>query len=148
MQLDSYIKLYNRELKKLKTEIELYKDEYNMWILDKEIANSAGNLCLHLLGNLNHFIGHILGKTDYVRNRELEFLLDEVPRSNLINSIEETIEVVDSSLKALSDKELQSDYPIPKFETIETNEFLLVHTLMHLNYHIGQINYHRRFLDD
>lgn len=147
MQTESYRKLYKRELEKLKTEIQLYKNEDNMWILDRDIANSAGNLCLHLIGNLNHFIGHVLGKTDYVRNRELEFLLDEVPRNNLINSIVETIKVVDSSLKALSDKELEFNYPFPKFETNQTTEFFLVHSLMHLNYHVGQINYHRRFLD-
>lgn len=148
MQIDSYRKLYKRELEKLKTEIELYKDEGNMWILDKEISNSAGNLCLHLIGNLNHFIGHVLGRTDYVRDRDLEFVLEDIPREHLLNSIAEVIEVVDSILNMLNDKELQKEYPISKFETNVSTEFLLVHVLTHLNYHIGQINYHRRLLDN
>ncbi len=148
MQIDSYRKLYKRELEKLKTEIELYKDEGNMWILDKEISNSAGNLCLHLIGNLNHFIGHVLGRTDYVRDRDLEFVLEDIPREHLLISIAEVIEVVESILNMLNDKELQKEYPIPKFETNVSTEFLLVHVLTHLNYHIGQINYHRRLLDN
>ena len=148
MQTESYRKLYKRELEKLKTEIELYKDEGNMWILDKEIANSAGNLCHHLLGNLNHFLGHVLGKTNYVRNRDLEFVLEDIPREHLLNSIADVTEVVDSTLSTLNNQDLQKEYPISKFETNESIEFLLVHALTHLNYHIGQINYHRRLLDN
>ncbi|OBX19318.1 uncharacterized protein DUF1572 [Gelidibacter algens] len=147
MLIESYRKLYSRELKKLKIEIELYKDEDNLWIRDKEIANSAGNLCLHLIGNLSHFIGHVLGKTDYVRNRELEFITDDTSREYMIYRIKELVEIVDNTLKTLNNDELQRDYPISKFESTESIEFLLVHALMHLNYHVGQINYHRRFLD-
>jgi hypothetical protein len=45
----------------------------NFGIIADGISNSAGNLCLHLIGNLNHFIGATLGNTGYVRNREQEF---------------------------------------------------------------------------
>ena len=63
--------IFERDLKKLKLEIEQYQAENKIWIVDKQIPNSAGNLCLHLVGNLNTFIGKELGGTDYVRNREL-----------------------------------------------------------------------------
>ena len=45
--------LFKRDLQKLRTEIESYKKEENIWVVDKEISNTAGNLCLHLVGNLN-----------------------------------------------------------------------------------------------
>ncbi len=101
MQVESYRKLYKRELEKLQSEIELYKDENTLWIVDKEIANSAGHLCLHLIGNLNHFIGAGLGKIDYVRNRDLEFISDDVPREKLIEGINATTAIVDSTLRRL-----------------------------------------------
>ena len=45
--------IFERDLVKLKLEIELYQDENSIWAVDKRISNSAGNLCLHLVGNLN-----------------------------------------------------------------------------------------------
>ncbi len=62
---------FERDIIKLKEEIVLYKDETNLWKVENKISNSAGNLCLHLIGNLNHFIGATVGNTGYVRQREL-----------------------------------------------------------------------------
>ncbi len=76
--------LYQRDLNKLKMEIGAYQNEENLWKTDKNISNSAGNLCLHLIGNLNHFIGTHLGNTGYVRQRELEFSLKDIPKTELI----------------------------------------------------------------
>ena len=53
--------IFKRDLLKLKAEIEAYKDETNLWAIDRAVTNSAGNLCLHLIGNLNHFIGAQFG---------------------------------------------------------------------------------------
>lgn len=75
--------LLNRDLCKLKSEIESYQTESNIWITAPNIANSAGNLCLHLIGNLNTYIGATLGGANYTRNRELEFSLKDVPKKNL-----------------------------------------------------------------
>jgi hypothetical protein len=91
MITESLRSLFNRDLNKLKTEIEAYQKEENLWKIDKNIANSAGNLTLHLVGNINHFIGAQLGNTGYVRHRELEFSLNDVPRAELIEKLEATI---------------------------------------------------------
>ena len=139
--------LFNRDLNKLKVEIESYQNESQIWAIDKNISNSAGNLCLHLIGNINTFIGAELGKTGYVRNRPLEFSLKEVPRSELISKIEETILVVNTTLDSLSETDLKAIYPQIVFEKEMTTEFFLVHLATHLAYHLGQINYHRRLLD-
>jgi len=50
MIIESLKSLYNRDLNKLKFEIESYKNEESIWKIDKNIWNSAGNLCLHLVG--------------------------------------------------------------------------------------------------
>lgn len=139
--------LITRELTKLRTEIESYKNESNLWRVDKNIANSAGNLCLHLIGNLNTYIGAILGKSGYVRDRDAEFALKNIPRKELIEKIDSTIAIINQVLPTLSEKDLSAEYPIVVLKEATCTEFFLVHLATHLTYHLGQVNYHRRLLD-
>ncbi|WP_343697232.1 DinB family protein [Flavobacterium sp.] len=139
--------LFNRDLNKLIFEIESYEFEKQIWAIDKNISNSAGNLCLHLIGNLNTYIGAEIGKTGYIRNRPLEFSLKDIPRSELIEKIEDTISVVNNALDSLKEEDLNAIYPQIVFEKEMTTGFFLIHLSTHLAYHLGQINYHRRLLD-
>jgi hypothetical protein len=147
MLIETLKLLFDRDLKKLKKEIELYHHEQKIWQVENTIANSAGNLCLHLIGNLNYFIGKEIGKTGYIRNRELEFTLKNISKVELLKKIDETILVVSHSLDQLTPEELTKEYPILIFEKATSTEYFLVHLTTHLNYHLGQINYHRRLLD-
>jgi len=147
MILQTLKTLFNRDLDKLKFEIESYEFEKQLWAIDKNISNSAGNLCLHLIGNLNTYIGAEIGKTGYVRNRPLEFSSKDISKSELISKIENTIEVVNKSLDSLTETDLEQIYPQIVFEKEMTTGFFLVHLSTHLAYHLGQINYHRRLLD-
>ncbi|MBP2282319.1 putative damage-inducible protein DinB [Flavobacterium sp. CG_23.5] len=146
MLIETVRTLFNRDLNQLKKEIELYQNETDIWCVQKGISNSAGNLCLHLIGNLNTYIGAEFGKTNYVRNRALEFSLNDVPKAELLNKIEETKTIIDNALRSLTDEMLQNEYPLLVFETKMTTEFFLIHLTTHLAYHLGQINYHRRLL--
>ncbi|MNQ12808.1 hypothetical protein D3C85_257200 [compost metagenome] len=139
--------LFNRDLDKLKFEIESYEFEKQIWAIDKNISNSAGNLCLHLVGNLNTYIGAEIDKTGYVRNRPLEFSLKDIPKSELIQKVEDTISVVNNALNNLTEADLETIYPQIVFEKEMTTGFFLIHLSTHLAYHLGQINYHRRLLD-
>jgi len=139
--------IFNRDLNRLKSEIELYNNENDVWKINNGITNSAGNLCLHLVGNLNTYIGNVFLKTDYLRNRELEFSLKNIPKSELIQKIEETITVVNDSLDMISEEELKTDFPLLVLEEKMSTEFMLIHFTTHLAYHLGQINYHRRLLN-
>jgi len=147
MLLETLIKLFKRDLNKLKGEIGLYKDETNLWLVHKDITNSAGNLCLHLVGNLNAFIGTELGHTGYIRQRNLEFSLKDIPRAELLKKVDDTIIMVENVLNKLTTKDLAKNFPINVFKEKMTTEFFLVHLSTHLTYHLGQINYHRRLLD-
>ena len=140
--------IFERDLNQLIIEIELYKNEQNLWLLNKDIKNSAGNLCLHLIGNLNHFIGAQLGNTGYIRQRSLEFSLKNVPVSQLKEEIEITMKVVKDSLSKLKNEDLVEKYPLEVFGTPMSTQYFLVHLTTHLAYHLGQINYHRRLLDN
>ena len=146
MLIETIRSLFNRDLNKLKIEIESYQNESQIWAIDKNISNSAGNLCLHLIGNINTYIGAELGKTGYIRDRPLEFSLKNVPKSELITKIEDTILVVNNALDSLTESDLEAIYPQIVFEKEMTTGFFLVHLSTHLGYHLGQINYHRRLI--
>ena len=141
-------KILLRDLNKLKTEIELYRNEQRMWYVEKQITNSAGTLCVHLIGSLNHFIGAQLGNSGYVRKRELEFLPDSVPRAELLKRLDETMQVVTQTFDNLTEAKLEEEYPQLLFDEKVTTSYLLTHVVSHLNYHLGQVNYHRRLLDN
>lgn len=139
--------LFKRDLLKLKTEIESYKDEANLWKIEKNIANPAGNLCLHLIGNLNTYIGATLGQSGYVRNRDAEFSLRNIPRKELIQKIEDTINMIDQVMTTLTTDQLEKEYPMVVLREPTSTGFFLVHLATHLSYHLGQVNYHRRLID-
>ena len=147
MVIESLKTLFNRDLNKLKIEIESYQNENAIWVIDKNISNSAGNLCLHLMGNINTYIGARLGNTGYIRNRPLEFSLKDIPSAELISKIENTILMVNEVFDSLTETDLEVIYPEIVFEKEMTTGFFLIHLATHLSYHLGQINYHRRLLD-
>ena len=146
MMLATLCELYERDLRRLEAEINAYADEDKIWVVQGEITNAAGNLCLHLIGNLNHFIGAVLGNTGYVRDRENEFAATGIPRDTLITCLNETRHVVQTTLEQLTDTDLQQNYPIDKHGQVVTMPYMLLHLLTHLNYHLGQVNYHRRLV--
>lgn len=139
--------LITRDLQKLKSELELYQQEASIWKVEKNIANSAGNLCLHLVGNLNAYVGAILGKTGYVRDRDAEFALKNIPRKELIQKIEATIEMIQNVLPTVHADALAAEYPVLVLKEKTTTEYFLIHLAVHLGYHLGQVNYHRRLID-
>jgi len=145
--INTFTQLYLRELEKLKTEISAYEDEKKIWEISGDIKNSAGNLCLHLCGNLQHFIGSVLGNSGYIRNRDAEFSRKDVPIRELVAEIDLTIEVLKKTFAGLKEDDLQKIYPINVFGYEMTTEYLLTNMATHLTYHLGQINYHRRLLD-
>jgi uncharacterized damage-inducible protein DinB len=139
--------IFKRDLEKLEQEISAYATDANLWVVENNIANSGGNLCLHLIGNLKTFIGKELGGFNYTRDRDAEFSTKGVQRDVLLLAIMETREMVDSSLAKLKQDDLNRMFPVLVFSERTTIEYMLVHLATHLTYHLGQINYHRRLLD-
>lgn len=139
--------ILTRDLDKLSHEINSFQDEQALWETTGQVTNSAGNLCLHLCGNLNHYIGARLGNSGYVRDRPAEFSLKNVPKNELLRQIAQTNEVVQETLQQLQNGELSKEFPEQVFGYPMTTGFFLVHLSTHLAYHLGQINYLRRVLD-
>lgn len=137
--------IYHRDLQRLYDEIELYKDETIIWKTERGIENSGGNLCLHLIGNLETYICQAIGKFEYTRNRELEFSLKDVPKTKLLEMVKDTSEKVMKSLDNVED--MENEFPLVIGDQKRSVGYALVHLSTHLTYHLGQINYHRRLMD-
>jgi uncharacterized damage-inducible protein DinB len=137
-------KILLRDLDRLEKEISQYHDEASIWKLEGEIKNSAGTLCLHLCGNLQHYIGVGLGKSSYVRNRDNEFAARNIERRILLEEIARTRDAVKSALQKADPAILETDYPLPVFDHPMTVQFFMIHLAAHFEYHLGQVNYHRR----
>jgi len=142
--LESTSKILLRDLDRLEKEISLYPTLNSIWTVKGDIKNSGGNLCLHLCGNLQHFIGAVLGNSGYVRNREKEFSLTGISARDLVREIINTKEAVKHALAKTDPSLLEKNYPLLVFEEPMTTQYFLIHLTAHLEYHLGQINYHRR----
>ena len=133
-----------RELRALDREIAAYPDDDSVWSTPPGITNSAGTLVLHLTGNLRHFIGTVFGKTGYVRNREAEFSTKNLSRETLRAEVQATIAELDPILDRLGEDQLVGPFMFGERQVRTADS--LVHLAVHLGYHLGQIDYHRRLL--
>ena len=146
MMIETLNDIFQRELQKLEDEIKSFPDETLLWKVSGDVKNSAGNLCLHLCGNLQHFIGASLGKTGYIRNRDAEFSTKNSSKEKLIDEIKNSKRAVKTALDAISSNDLQKIYPQNFLGKEVSAEYFLIHLISHFDYHLGQINYLRRIM--
>lgn len=66
---------------------------------------------------------------------------------NKLKQIDETILIVNQGLSRISDVQLNNNFPMIVWGKETGMAFTIIHLHSHLNYHLGQINYHRRILD-
>lgn len=146
MQTNPLLHFFLRDLDKTISEIEAFPTESSLWRVTGEVKNPAGTLGVHLAGNLQHFIGALLGGTGYVRNRDWEFSARDVPKKVVVASLRDARNVLEEILSKMTEQQLMGLYPDNHFGENRTNLFVLLTLLTHLNYHLGQINYLRRCL--
>lgn len=144
--LENISKIILRDLDVLEKEIALYPTTDSIWMVKGEIKNSAGNLALHLCGNLQHFIGAVLGNSGYIRDREKEFSLKNISAKDLVIEIIKTKEAIKNSFPKIDPTSLEKEYPEKVFTNSMTTQYFLIHLSAHLGYHLGQVNYHRRLV--
>lgn len=138
--------LIRRDLASLRREVEAYPTDDALWLAPPGLTNSAGILVRHLCGNLRHYFGAVLGQTGYVRQRDLEFSAPPVSREALLALIADTEREVLPVLASLRDEQLTGDFPEPQGGRLFEAPDYVAHLVMHLGYHLGQIDYHRRLL--
>lgn len=143
--IESMREILLRDLERLRIEVEEFEREEDLWRKLPGTTNSPGVLALHICGNLQHFIGATLGATGYARDRDAEFAAHNTPRAHILAEIGRTKNAVEVGLSKMTDAGALEEFPIRKFMDGRTTGFALLHFLGHMNYHLGQINYARRF---
>ena len=138
--------LYTRDLTRLVQEISAFPDTATLWQTRSGITNSAGNLALHLEGNLREFIGRLLGNRDYQRDRPREFSDSGIEQRELVARLSALRDEIPLVVANLSAEELEAVYPQPHGGVTLSSRQMVIHLAGHLNYHLGQIDYLRRVL--
>jgi hypothetical protein len=145
---NDFARILGRDLDALAGQIAGYPDDESLWRIGGAILNSAGTLALHMVGNLEHYVGAVLGGSSYVRDRHREFSERDVSREEILSMVSGCRETVVSSLRNLADADALAPYPgelPPSMEGASTHLFLL-HLSGHFLWHLGQVDYHRRLL--
>ena len=137
-----------RDLNKVIAELNLFTHESNIWVVDGTISNSAGNLALHISGAISHFVGAVLGNDGYIRNRESEFTVKNLSKEEVLGKVRDAAATASRVLPSISEDELDLPFPEKIGNRELTIRFFLIHFVGHVNYHLGQINYHRRLIDN
>lgn len=138
--------IIGRELTSLRQEIEAYPSDAELWRVVPGISNSGGTLALHLAGNLQYFVGAVLGGTSYIRNRDQEFSARGLSRAQVAAEVSAALAAVQQTFRRLGPADLEVEYPEPVAKVrVDTGDFL-IHLASHLAYHLGQVDYHRRIV--
>jgi uncharacterized damage-inducible protein DinB len=138
--------LFQRDLTRLSQQLAAFSDDGSVWQTLPGVTNSAGNLVLHLEGNLREYIGRQLGGVPYQRVREREFAESDVSVKELQSRVEALQSYIPGVISKLTNGDLEKLFPEQVFiEPMTTSQFL-IHLHGHFNYHLGQIDYLRRVL--
>jgi hypothetical protein len=143
---DDIARLLCRELDGFSREIAMFPDDETIWKTVPGISNSAGNLALHVAGNLQQFVGSALGKTGYVRNREDEFGRRLGTRAEVISELQKAADVVRSTMRQLPEKRLTEEFPQLVMGMHFPGGRFLINLCVHAGFHLGQAGYLRRAL--
>ena len=135
---------YQRDISKFIEEVNLFSNEENLWKTHGSVKNSCGNLALHIIGGLNFLIGSTLAQTGYVRNRDQEFTKRNVARKEITEQLGALIPLISNAVNAV---DMDAEYPLIFDDAKRTNSYVLTQLALHLNYHLGQVNYLRRILE-
>lgn len=138
--------LFRRDLAKLSQQIEAFPTDEALWQTLPGVTNSAGNLALHLEGNLREFVGRQLGGLPYERKRDLEFSSKGASKAELSTRLEELRQTIPSVIEGLSTEQMEREYPEVVLGAATSTQEFLIHLYGHLNWHLGQVDYLRRIL--
>lgn len=135
-----------REVEALIREVEHMPDDESLWKTLPGVTNSCGTLGLHIAGNLQHYIGHVLGGTSYVRDRDREFNQRSGTREEVVAELKLAIGAVHRALLELPRDRLDQPYPQELGGVRPRTGVFLFHLVSHTGFHLGQAGYLRRML--
>ena len=127
---------------KLMVEVKLYPNDWTIWIRERNISNSAGNLCFYLVNTFNYSFEVLSG---VVVGKERKNAT-QLSRTELMERIESTKVFIRETFRSITDETLDQEFPLAYRDRQVKTSAYLIYLLAELHYSIGQINYHRRLI--
>jgi len=144
--LDDLRALLVRDIEGMQHEISMFPNDTSVWETRPGIANPAGNLALHLAGNVRHYIGLMLGGIPYTRDRDGEFTRRGLSRLELASELAAALAVVHDVLPRLTPEQFEAQWPEMVAPVPVTTRRFLLHLCTHASFHVGQAGYIRRIV--
>ena len=115
--------------------------EAEIWYRPNEETVSAGNLVIHLCGNVRQWLLSGIGKAPDHRKRDDEFTeKGPIPTDKLIADLDIVMQEVEVLLGNLAPEVLIEKHRVQGFD--ETGIGILMHVVEHFSYHVGQVTYY------
>jgi uncharacterized damage-inducible protein DinB len=112
--------------------------EEDVWWRSSETENSAGNLLLHLAGNVRQWIVSGMGGAADVRERPKEFAArGGITKDEALERLRATVAEACAVLRRLDPADLSADKKIQGFS--RSGLASVFHVVEHFSYHTGQI---------
>jgi uncharacterized damage-inducible protein DinB len=114
--------------------------EKEIWWRPNGASNAAGNIVLHLCGNLRQWVISGLGGAPDVRERDLEFSeRNPIPRRKLIRQLKTAVGEACEVIDGMSAESMLREFTIQGFRV--SGLVAIVHVYEHFAYHAGQMTY-------
>jgi uncharacterized damage-inducible protein DinB len=114
--------------------------EKEIWWRPNDASNGAGNIVLHLCGNIRQWIISGLGRAPDVRERDKEFSeRGPLPRRALISQLRRTVQEACEVMDRVPLKTLSQEFSIQGYRV--SGLVAIAHVYEHFAYHTGQIIY-------
>jgi hypothetical protein len=136
--------LFERSLRKLIKEINLFSREEDLWVTQESVKISCGNLVSRIIESTNHFFATTISNSGNMSDFDRECIGQRVGRKTLVFELEKLILKINETFDVLTSDLLEADYPISFDNKKRSTSYVLMRVLIHLNYHLGQVNYLRR----
>ncbi len=118
-----------------------------IWHKENENTNSVGNLILHLQGNITQYIWSGIGGNPDLRERDKEFLSGYTyKKERLLEDLLVVVTKANDVVQQLEESDLTKDVKVQGFD--ETVISILIHVMEHMSYHVGQITYYTKYIND
>lgn len=124
-------------------DLSAHLSDEQFWTRPYPYGNSIGHLTLHLIGNLNYYIGTQIARTGYVRERDREFTEQSPPsKEEVLSRLDDTVNLVVNTLAAETEESWSQAYEAEGAgETVQDRFSIYLRCASHFHHHIGQMIY-------
>ena len=130
---------FDKYLQRIVRCLQLLSDK-EIWWRPNGASNAAGNIVLHLCGNVRQWIISGLGGAPDARERDKEFAEHgPIPRRVLIAQLKKTVEEASKTIEGLSAEAFAREFVIQGYHV--SGLATISHVYEHFSYHAGQIIY-------